>query len=225
MAGIVTAGDHRALLLYLLLVTKASADPWDATLPSPVWARALGIPLPTSKTARSTVSKAWMRLERHGLVRRERANRMAKVFLLDESGSGAAYDSPATNYFRVPFALWLRGPDPGTRWYQELSLPELAVLLIARSLRGGFPLPVEKGPEWYGVSADTVGRGLAGLRSRGLLEMTERFEPAPLSATGYRTERTYALLGDFRKRPPKKTVSAAKKPTRATPKRRRSASP
>src|SRR5207244_213616 len=67
-AGLVTAGDLRAIHLFLLLVTKASAEPWDAKLPASVWARALGVPLPLTKTARSTVSKTWLRLERRHLV-------------------------------------------------------------------------------------------------------------------------------------------------------------
>ncbi len=46
---------------------------------------------------------------------------------------------------------------------ETLSLPGKAVLLIAHSLRPGFALPVEKAPEWYGISADTAQRGLAEL--------------------------------------------------------------
>ena len=37
MSGLVSAGDLRGLQLYLLLLTKASAEPWDAALPAPVW--------------------------------------------------------------------------------------------------------------------------------------------------------------------------------------------
>jgi hypothetical protein len=94
LAGLVKAGDLRALLLYLLLVTKASSPPWDAALPAAVWARSLDLPLPGSKTARSTISKMWLRLERHGLVSRLRTRRLADVFLLREDGSGDIYTSP-----------------------------------------------------------------------------------------------------------------------------------
>ena len=34
------------------------------------------------------------------------------------------------------------------------------MLLIALSLRPGFPLPYERGPAWYGLSADSTEKGL-----------------------------------------------------------------
>ena len=36
LGPLVTAGDLRAVLLFLLLLTKASAPPWDAGLPAAV---------------------------------------------------------------------------------------------------------------------------------------------------------------------------------------------
>jgi hypothetical protein len=81
LGSLVAAGDLRALQLFLLLLTKASSAPWDAGLPAAVWARALGLPMPNSKTATSTISKTWLRLEGHGLVSRERRKRMAIVTL------------------------------------------------------------------------------------------------------------------------------------------------
>jgi hypothetical protein len=201
LSSLVSAGDLRALQLYLLLVTKACAPPWDSALPASAWARALDLPLPESRTARSTISKIWLRLERHGLVDRKRHERLADVFLLREDGSGTAYTSPGEvgeRYLRVPLALWRDGPvGTGSRWYQELSLPELAVLLIARSLSDGFWLPQEKGPEWYGISADTISRGIVGLTKLGLLRVDKRFKKAPLSAVGYTAEHRYTLLAPF----------------------------
>lgn len=200
LASLVVTGDRRALLLYLLLVTKASSAPWDARLPAAVWARALGVDLPTTKTAASTISKAWLRLERRQLVRRARSKRLAVVTLLREDGSGREYTSPGEvgdRFFKVPLALWGQGPEPGGRWYRELRLPELAVLLIGLSLADGFRLPVEQGPDWYGVSADTIGRGIAGLAERGLLRTDKLFKKAPLSAVGYTAEHHYTLLSPF----------------------------
>lgn len=55
LAPLVAAGDRRALLLLLLVLTRASAPPWDAALPAAVWARALGPDLPQSKTATSRI--------------------------------------------------------------------------------------------------------------------------------------------------------------------------
>jgi hypothetical protein len=200
LAPLVTAGDHRALLLYLLLLTKASADPWDAALPATVWARALDLPLPESKTARSTISKAWMRLERRKLVTRRRTKRWADVFLLCEDGSGAPYTHPAEagdRFVRMPLAFWRQGPDAATRWYQTLSLPELAVLLIGRSLSDGFWFPYERASEWYSISSDTISRGIDGLAKRGLIRVDKTYKQAPLSAVGYTAEHHYTLLEPF----------------------------
>lgn len=200
LASLVSAGDRRALLLFLMLATKASSEPWSVCLAAPVWARALGLPLPASDTARSTVSKVWLRLERHRLVRRTRKDRKANVYLLREDGSGAAYTLPAEakeRYFRIPTALWRQGPAHDGRWYQVLSLPELAVLLIGLSLGDRFRLPHEEAPKWYGISPDTAARGLRGLEAHGLLSVEQRRKPAPLTTVGFTTEYRYTLQPPF----------------------------
>lgn len=200
LASLVKAGDHRGLLLYLMLVTKASSEPWDAALPAAVWARALGIVFPERNTARSTVSKAWLRLEGHNLVSRSRSKRLADVYLLREDGLGAKYTNPGEagdQYFRVPLSLWRTGPDPSRRWYEELSLPELAFTLIGLSLGDEFRLPYEQAPDWYGISADSVSRGAHALRSRGLIKVDQRFKKAPLSPVGYTAEHRYTLQYPF----------------------------
>lgn len=234
LGALVRAGDHRALLLYLLLVTKASAAPWDAALPAAVWARALGLSLPDSKTARSTISKMWLRLEGHGLVGRSRRERLAEIHLKREDGSGADYESPGEigdSYFRIPLVLWTGGPDEDTRWYQALSLPELTVFLIARSLGDGFWLSYERAPQWYGISADTVARGVSGLEKRELLVVNRFYKKAPLSTTGYTAEFTYTLqppfgpTGKASRRsigaPASKTASARAKPSAAATKKKK----
>lgn len=200
LAALVRSGDLRALQLYLLLLTKASAPPWDSALSATAWARALGYPLPDSKTSRSTISKIWLRLQRHNLIERKRTRRLAHVYLLREDGSGAEYTSPGEvgdRYFKVPLALWKAGPDESSRWYQVFTLPELAVLLIALSLSDGFRLPQEKGPSWYGVSSDTISRGTNGLQSHGLLHVDKVFKKAPLSPVGYTAEHRYTLQPPF----------------------------
>ena len=72
LATFVTAGDRTALLLYFLLLTKASQEPWDVSLHSGVWARALGFPQPNAPGARSRLSKTWSRLVERRLVTRHR---------------------------------------------------------------------------------------------------------------------------------------------------------
>ena len=205
MADLVRASDSLGLRLYLTAVLKASAPPWDTALPAPVWARAMGHALPTSKSATGAISKAWRRLDDHGLIRRGRYNRKAQITLLREDGSGQDYTHPgdqdrrteADDYFKVPEALWRLGSGGERRWIRELSVPEFAMLLISLSFNDGFRLPIEDVPNWYGVSADTAQRGLFGLRSRNLLDVDIRVKTAPLSATGATTERRYTLQAPF----------------------------
>lgn len=200
LASFVTNGDLGALLLYLLAVTKASSDPWDTALAAPVWARALGFDLFQSRTATSTISKMWKRLEDRRLIRRERYRRMAHIFLLREDGSGEPYELPALagdQYLRVPTELWCGGPSEDDRWYRVLTLPEIAMLLIALSLRDEFRLPFEDVPSWYGISADTASRGLHGLARHGLLKIDKSFKKAPLAPAGYTAENRYTLQPPF----------------------------
>lgn len=224
--NLVRAGDHRALVLYFLLVTKASSGTWSSRLPAAAWARALGHPLPNTKGATSSISKTWLRLEHQGLVRRSRVMRLADVTLLKEDGSGQDYTHPAKaggQYFKLPLAFWTEGPENGQRWYQVLSLPELAMMVIARSLYDGFPLPYERAPEWYGISADTISRGATKLAERGLLDIDARYRKEPLSATGWTVSNHFTLLHPLGPVGPRalKTRDAAGPATKAPRSRRR----
>ena len=199
MKSFVTNGDQRALLLYLLAMGKASAPPWDTALAAAVWARALGIELPETATAASTISKAWKRLEDRNLIRRGRYKRMAHIHMLKEDGSGEPYEHPGQagdRYLRLPNAFWQAGPEDD-RWYRVLSLSEVAMLLIALSLRNGFRLPSEDAPAWYGISTDTARRGLGGLVDHGLLTVEKRFKIAPLSPVGYTADNIYTRQHPF----------------------------
>ncbi len=69
LAEFMRAGDRRGLVLWMLVLTKASGDDFSVTLASTVWARAMGFDLPDSKSARTAISKAWTRLERRSLSR------------------------------------------------------------------------------------------------------------------------------------------------------------
>jgi hypothetical protein len=199
LADFVRTGDQRALTLYLLALTKASSEPWDTALPAPVWARAMGVDLPQSNTATSTISKAWRRIDERRLIERRRRKRMAAVTLLREDGSGRVYSHPGTErdwHLKLPHAFWLEGPG-SKRWYRVLDLPETAMLLIALSRLDGFRLPFESGPDWYGISADTVNRGVHGLERHGLLTIDKGYKKAPLAPAGYTTENRYTLQAPF----------------------------
>lgn len=200
LSGLVSAGDRTALLLYFLAVTKASEEPWDVSLHSAVWARALGLPNPMSEVTRGRISKAWTRLVARRLVSRSRRNRMAEFTLLAEDGTGEPYTRPASGFIKVPHALWTHGPDGEggvDRWYQVLRLPEFTFLVIGLSQLDYFPLPAERAPDYYGISADTVQRGVDGLRKKGLLVVEHQRLKAPLAPEGYTYENRYTLQAPF----------------------------
>ncbi len=192
LAALVSNHDERALDLYLLAHAAASAEPFDVVLPADAWARALG--MAATASARSAVSKAFRRLERLDLVRRDRAGSRSRITLLDESGSGDPYAHPAgrrERYLKLPHTYWEQ------EWHLRLRLPGKTVLLIALSLNDGFPLPIEKGPDWYGISADTVQRGLNELERHKLIEVDVQYKKAPLSPLGYTEDRHYTLKAPF----------------------------
>lgn len=186
----------RALDLYLLAHAVASAPPYDVAFPAAVWGRALG--LAESASTEGLVSKSWSWLEERHLIRSQREGRLRKITLLQEDGSGRAYRHPGEqgterrgHYFKLPYAYW-RG-----NFHNRISLPAKAVLLIGLSLRDDFLLPTERGQAWYGLSRDSVRRGLRDLRLLGLLDMREARKSAPLSAQGWTLERRYSLRQPF----------------------------
>jgi DNA-binding transcriptional ArsR family regulator len=153
-----------ALDLLLLLHCTASAEPWDVEMAAMAWARALDMPITGS--SESTVSKNWTWLEGKGLIRSERRNRVRKVFMLNDDGSGGEYIRPSggsRGFFRLPFIYFTE------RWHKQLSLPGKAVLLISLAQREQFTLVTERAAEWYGVSQDSLQRGLDELRDLGLV--------------------------------------------------------
>ena len=124
------------------------------------------------------MSRIWRGLEILHLVDRSKSGRLAKVTLLKEDSSGEPYVLPATagdSYLQVPIAYWL----DKNRWCSKLRLPAKAMLLVALSLKPPFVLPVEKAPEWYGISADTAQRGIASLVDYDVLKMARTYKMAP----------------------------------------------
>ena len=203
LAGFVTAHDERALDLYLLVLAIASHEPWRAELAGRVWGRALG--LGEDKSALATVSKTFRRLEERSLIERSRTGRRLSVALLREDGSGAAYEAPnkPERWFRLPFAYW----DPQLRWYERLSLPAKAVLLVSASLRSPFYLPYDKSKAWYGISSDSAAKGLTELTRVGLLTARSEQKVAPLSPEGYTTTRYYTLTPGLAAEVPERRVA------------------
>lgn len=184
-----------ALDLYLLSHAVASQEPFDVALPAEVWARALG--LGQTAGAGATISKSWSWLERQHLIVSSRRGRLREVRFLREDGSGRPYRHPGRDeeqrgdYFKVPYSYW-EGSYPG-----RLGLPAKAVLLIALSLGDDFWLPTERGSRWYGLSRDTVSRGLSTLLRLGLLDVRVNYKKAPLAPQGITQERRYMLRPPF----------------------------
>lgn len=184
-----------ALDLYLLGRAVASHEPFDVALPAEVWARALG--LGATSGAASTISKSWSWLEQQHLVTSSRRGRLREIHFLREDGANRPYRHPGRDneqpgdYFKLPYAYW-EGSYPG-----RLGLPAKAVLLIALSLGDDFWLPQERGARWYGLSRDSVSRGLSTLLRLGLLDVRVKYKKAPLAPRGIAEERRYMLRPPF----------------------------
>ena len=194
-------GTHRkrALDLYLLMHAVASAPPYDVTLPAQVWARALEMPPGAGSAVQISTTISWLESER--LIVTSRLGNARRVVLLADDGSGEPYRHPGiepaetrVGYFKLSFDYWL------DRWHRSLDLPATVVLLIALSLPNEFLLPQRHGAKWYGVSRDTVRRGLASLQRMGLLTYRTVTKPAPLAPTGITNDRLYSLTGPLRVR-------------------------
>ncbi|MEM7160703.1 MAG: hypothetical protein AAF799_48145 [Myxococcota bacterium] len=195
LAGLVRRGDERGLDQYLLVHAAASAEPYDVTLAASAWARALGLPDGRgAKSSASAVSKVLKRLEDARLIQRKRHRGRCQITLLDEGGTAAPYKHPKDkreSYFKLPYEYWEEG------WAQRLKMPAKVAFLIALSLSDGFKLPVERGPDWYGVSPDTVQRGLAALGEAGLINVAIAYQKMPLAPKGYTQARHFTLRAPF----------------------------
>jgi hypothetical protein len=190
LAEFITKKDPRALDLYLLLLTTATAEPYAVVFPAETWARALDI------KHFGVVSRAWSRLETRKLVRRERAGNRARLTLLVEDGSGRPYTHPfkgtkSDPYGQLPIEYWLEG------YYARLDLTAKAMLLVAATWRGSLPLPAERAPSWYGISADTCERGMATLINEGVITKTKDWTPTLYAPGGYVATNVYTLQGPF----------------------------
>lgn len=193
---------HRALLLYLLVLT---CWPWleknREPLAASVWIRALTPPKGGGLTwSASTLSRAWLDLEEMGLLEpRERVGRSSLITPRREDGT-ETYSAPGgrtdrwNSYFALPDTFW------NDDIFAQLTLPGLAMLLIIAketSSKNEMYLPYAKAPAWYGISPKSAQNGIADLVKHGLLHKREETIAAPLSPTGSTTRVWYSLTGDF----------------------------
>jgi hypothetical protein len=192
LKAVVTAGRPRALDLYLLLHSGAAADPWDVTQPAMSWARMLN--MPPTRSSETTISRSWSWLEHEKLVRSDRDGRLRKVFLLQEDGSGAPYTKPTgarRGYFKLSYEYFRQ------EWHQRLSLPAKATLLICLAQKPPFTLVTERAATWYGISPDTLQRGLDELRNENVLKVWSVMKKAPRARYGVTRVNHYRLREPF----------------------------
>jgi hypothetical protein len=179
-----------ALQLYLLLHCRARSEPWDAAFPAATWARMLD---KTNTGAEGTVSRSWRWLEDHQLVRTERYKRMVRAYLLNEDGGGEDY-TRSRDFFYFPLAFFREG------WHTRLGLAGTSVLLICLDksrYSPWFQLRTEPQSSWYGISPDTLQRGLDELREASLVEIHPRKVRDSKARFGTTTINEYLLLGSF----------------------------
>lgn len=203
LADFVRRGDKRALLALLMLHTIISSgdhdDGWSTTLHLKVWARALDTTATaTGASATSAATKILTRLVDRHLIERRRTGRERKVTitLLSADGAGQPYTRPtgatqADRFIRLNHQFWTEG------WAQRLTLPAIAMLLVALHEKPGFNLPTEHMPTWYGWSPDTAERGLRELEEHGLVHIGKQIYTDPVSPTGVSSKNVYTVLPPF----------------------------
>lgn len=196
LAAFVNPPRPRALDLYLLLHAGASAPPWDVTQPAMSWARMLG--MPSTRSSETTISRTWSWVEAQRLVRTTRDGRVRSAYLMLEDGTGQVYTRPLRGqpftrrgYFNVPYEYFLDD------WHHRLKLPAKATLMICLAQKPIFTLPTEPAAGWYGISADTLQRGLDQLVNTGLLHRWWRSKKAPRARYGFTKINHYRLLAPF----------------------------
>ncbi|WP_404388833.1 hypothetical protein [Humibacillus xanthopallidus] len=203
LAEFVNNGDKRGLLAFLFVNTIISSgareDGWTTSLDIKLWARALGtVETAGEASASNAATKILSRLVKRDLIERTRRGRerLVAVTLLRPDGSGAPYTRPtgrddSERFLRLSHRFWL------DEWDKKLSLPAIAMLLVALCEPPHFKLATEHVPDWYGWSADTAERGLKELADKKVLQVDPETYTNPLAPTGLSTRNRYTLLEPF----------------------------
>lgn len=202
LGPMVTDRKRRSLVLYLLLLT---CWPWlestdgEPLLPAASWARGLRTVKGRSWNP-SLISQAWVDLEERQLITKVRRPHGLIVKPRREDGA-ADYTAPGSvaddfyeTYFVLPGEFWTE------EWFERLSLPALAMLLIIAgetSEKQEVRLTNKDTAKWFGMSARSVESGIKDLMDSGLLSERLVRVKAPLSASGQSTEHWYNLTGAF----------------------------
>lgn len=212
-------GGAVALKLYLGLLRRSSAAPYDTNLSARRWAALLDLAEPNTLGARR-IADAMKRLEVLSLISVAPARGEASVItLLREDGGGNEYSLPSgpgqdRRYLQVPDRMW-------EGYIQRMPAPGLAMLLVLlaepASSRDGMWWSVEKFPDWYGISASMRAKGTNELLDLGLLRVTKRKLDTPKGGNGDERDRVRNI---YRLRNP-----AAFPPRQAAQKKRKAKKP
>ncbi|MEV8242002.1 hypothetical protein AB0O90_17285 [Microbacterium testaceum] len=175
-------GGGVKLKVLLSMLWVAVGEPYDVTEPARVWASLIGLEDPAGRGA-ARVNAAVRTLTEGGYLRRmRRAGRPSRVYLMNETGSGAEYIKPSTywapgaersaatderfRYTRLPSEFWVNG------WIAALSGSAIAMylaLLQQSNIRGG---KTTRHGFWFSPSVASRRYGLTDVtRSKGLREL------------------------------------------------------
>jgi hypothetical protein len=193
LSELVRGGYDHALDVYLLILAATSSPPHRLYINPDFWALLTRKRSQSLRNARRVLYRSLDALSDLELIRQETHLGVPLYRILDESGSGNAYFHPATRgdrYLTLPHAYWERGFD------RRLELPGKVVLLLARSLKPeSFTLPLANAMQWYGVSPDTLRRGMDELVKAKLVRYTKEDVASAKAPRGTVVRRTYTLLG------------------------------
>lgn len=202
MKRLVRYGDRDGITirLYLALLWRCSAPPFNTEISAVQWAELLGLAPPIGTYSRR-VAKAIKRLEDQNLIFVERSRGKTSVItLLDESGSGEAYQPPresgrSNRWVKIPVKIWQEDA------FHDLTTPGLAMMLAILAER-----EKERTPMWWsqnrfqqtiGLTPSTRARGVAQLKKAGFLKVIKEKVPnAPKRFSREAVRSTYLLSLD-----------------------------
>ncbi|MBY6389261.1 hypothetical protein HG717_35965 (plasmid) [Rhodococcus erythropolis] len=232
-----------ALKLYLALVWRCSAPPFSTEKPARAWATLLDLDDPAGNGARR-IKNAMKTLAAANLIEMtDNPGYPNVVTLLDESGSGRAYELPSTAYtfgqknglskdrlaqdmyFKVPQRLWKFG------YIQSMSGPALVMLLILLAEQGGTGATVwfstEEFPTRYNISHKTRAAGTRELREMGLLVVRAESLSSSSVANTFDVQRRRKIyrLTDLAQTAPDEVKAASAKAKSKQPQRRKKSAP
>lgn len=218
-------GNAVAIKLYLALIWRCAAAPFETTIPPRKWAALLSLDDP-DRAGAQRISDALKTLQRARLITlTAHPGLPSTITLLEESGTGREYELPSTAYvlssgkdkdrhlyFKIPTRLWTRG------FMQVLSAPALAVLLAVLSSEESPGKPVWWSTSTYAtqfaLSPASRARGTKQLTDLGLLKVSKMLvgesHHSSRRFTGEKVRNVYRLAGAAG--PPPKIK---KRPTRA----------